>query len=88
MFHMIKNEPTIDLDALDALCPPTKRQVGGDHYTTLVIQPMEYSMCNKLNALQHTAIKYITRYPSKGTPIEDLFKARHCIDMLLEYAEE
>ncbi len=78
---MEKQEPTINLAALET-------QVGGDHYTKLGIQPMEYSMRNKLNALQHTAIKYITRYPDKGTAIEDLQKARHCIDMLLEYMEE
>ena len=59
-------------------------QVGGDHYTKLRIQPMTYSMANKLNALQHTALKYITRYPDKGTPLEDLAKARHCIDMMIE----
>tara|TARA_R100001377_G_scaffold39204_1_gene21878 strand:+ start:11 stop:358 length:348 start_codon:yes stop_codon:yes gene_type:complete len=59
-------------------------QVGGNHYTKLEIQPMAYSMANKLNALQHTALKYITRYPDKGTPLEDLAKARHCIDMMIE----
>ena len=59
-------------------------QVGGDHYTKLAIQPMTYSMANELNALQHTAIKYVTRYQNKGTPLQDLAKARHCIDMLVE----
>ena len=59
-------------------------QVGGDHYTKLKIQPMEYSMANELNALQHTAIKYVTRYQDKGTPLQDLAKAKHCIDMMIE----
>ena len=59
-------------------------QVGGDHYTKLEIQPMTYSMANGLNALQHTALKYITRYQDKGTPLQDLAKARHCIDMMVE----
>jgi len=59
-------------------------QVGGDHYTKLEIQPMTYSMANGLNALQHTALKYITRYQDKGTPMQDLAKARHCIDMMVE----
>jgi len=62
----------------------SETQVGGDHYTKLEIQPMTYSMANKLNALQHTALKYITRYPDKGTPLQDLAKARHCIDMMVE----
>lgn len=62
-------------------------QVGGDHYKKLAIQPMEYSMKNNLNACQHTIIKYVTRYKDKGG-IEDLKKARHTIDMLIEMESE
>jgi hypothetical protein len=58
-------------------------QVGGDHYKHMPIQPMEYSMKNNLNACQHTAIKYITRYRAKGGK-QDLLKAIHCIEMLIE----
>jgi len=58
-------------------------QVGGDHYKHMPIQPMEYSMKNNLNACQHTAIKYITRYGAKGGK-QDLLKAIHCIEMLIE----
>ncbi len=59
-------------------------QVGGNHYTKLAIQPMEYSMKNKLDPLQHTAIKYVTRFRDKNG-IEDLEKAIDCIKMLIEY---
>ncbi len=58
-------------------------QVGGDHYTKLAIQPMQYSMANKLDACQHTAIKYITRFRDKGG-IRDLKAAIHVIEMLIE----
>tara|TARA_R110000868_G_scaffold23245_3_gene94052 strand:+ start:2285 stop:2560 length:276 start_codon:yes stop_codon:yes gene_type:complete len=58
-------------------------QIGGDHYTALEIQPLEYSMRNNLNAGQHTAIKYITRYKSKGGKM-DLEKAIHTIQILIE----
>lgn len=58
-------------------------QVGGDHYKTLAIQPMEFSMANSLNACQHTAIKYITRFRSKGG-MQDLHKARHCVMLMGE----
>lgn len=64
---------------------PWNSQVGGDHYKKYAIQPMEYSMKNNLDPLQHTAIKYLTRFRDKGTPIEDLRKARHCIDLLIAY---
>lgn len=60
------------------------RQIGGGHYKSLAIQPMEYSMKNNLNACQHTAIKYITRYKDKGDPLENLQKAIHTIELLIE----
>ena len=62
----------------------TDTQIGGNHYTKLAIQPMRYSMENGLDALQHTVIKYVTRFRDKNG-IEDLEKAKHCIDMLIEY---
>ena len=62
-------------------------QVGGSHYKGMKIQPMRYSMANGLNACQHTAIKYITRYKEKGG-IEDLRKAIHCIELLIEFEQE
>lgn len=62
---------------------PFDTQIGGYHYTKLAIQPMQYSMKNNLNPLQHTIIKYITRYKDKNG-LDDLQKAKHCIDMLIE----
>lgn len=66
---------------------PLETQIGGDHYTKLAIQPMQYSMENKLDPLQHTIIKYVTRFRDKAG-IEDLEKAKHCIDMLIEFEKE
>ena len=59
-------------------------QVSGNHYKHLAIQPMEYSLANNLDAAQHTAIKYVTRFRNKGG-IEDLRKAIHTIEMLIEF---
>ena len=59
-------------------------QVGGDHYKSMPIQPMEYSMANKLDACQHTIVKYVTRFREKGGVL-DLQKAKHVIDMLIEF---
>lgn len=66
---------------------PLSTQIGGDHYTKLAIQPMQYSMKNGLDPLQHTIIKYVTRFRDKAG-IEDLEKAKHCIDMLIEFEKE
>ena len=65
-----------------------KEQVGGDHYSKLAIQPVTYINANGLTYLQGNVIKYITRFKSKGTPLQDLQKARHYIDMLIELEEK
>lgn len=62
-------------------------QEGGDHYKKLRIQPMEYSMANGLDACQHTVVKYVTRFRDKGG-VADLKKARHTIDMLIQFEEK
>lgn len=61
-------------------------QIGGIHYIHMAIQPMEYSMANKLDACQHTAIKYISRFRDKGG-LDDLKKAKHVIDMLIHFEQ-
>ena len=63
------------------------KQIGGSHYSRLKIDPYEYSMQNELNPLQMNAIKYVTRYNFKNG-IEDLKKAKHTIDRLIEYEEQ
>ncbi|PPC02500.1 DUF3310 domain-containing protein [Acinetobacter pittii] len=65
------------------------KQEGGDHYKKLAIQPMQYALANGLDAGQATIIKYVTRFKDKNG-LEDLKKARHTIDLLIEhyYPEE
>lgn len=62
-------------------------QIGGDHYKELSIQPIEYILANKLGFCEGNIIKYITRYKSKNG-LEDLKKAKHYIDMLIENYSE
>ena len=71
----------------DGSTRPLEVQVGGDHYKEMAIQPMEYSMANKLDACQHTIIKYVTRFRDKGG-IQDLEKAKHCIDLLIHFERQ
>lgn len=66
---------------------PMDVQIGGGHYKGMAIQPMEYSMKNGLDPCQHTIIKYVSRYRYKGG-IEDLEKAKHCIDMLIKFEQD
>ncbi len=65
---------------------PARGQVDGDHYKKLPIQPFAYSMANKLDPLQHTIIKYVTRFRDKGG-IKDLRKAIHCTELLIAWEE-
>lgn len=69
---------------IEALTPSALNvQVAGDHYRTLKIQPIEYIHANNIPFAEGSAIKYLTRWRSKGG-IKDLEKARHFIDLLIE----
>jgi hypothetical protein len=50
------------------------------------IQPIEYTMKNEMNPLQHTVIKYVSRYKNKNG-IEDLKKAIHSLELLIQFEE-
>lgn len=67
-------------------------QVGGDHYKTMGVQPwkaMEAWMTPEQFAgfLRGNAIKYLARCDVKGG-IDDVKKARHYIDKLIEVRGE
>jgi hypothetical protein len=59
-------------------------QIGGDHYKDLAIQPAYFCHVNNIPYLEATAIKYLCRWRKKNG-IEDLKKARHFIDLLIEF---
>lgn len=59
------------------------KQIGGAHYTKLKIQPAEYVHANNVPYLEGSVIYYVTRWRSKGG-LEDLKKARHTLDLLIE----
>ena len=58
-------------------------QVGGDHYKSLAIQPVEFIHRNGIGFIEGNVIKYVCRYRVKSG-IADLKKARHYLDMLIE----
>jgi len=67
------SKPTSQLDV----------QVGGDHYKSLPIQPIEYCQRNKLNYCESNVVKYVTRHRFKNGR-EDIEKAIHNLSILLE----
>lgn len=76
----LKPAPELVIEAKPAV---DTRQVGGNHYTTLDIQPWEIIERNNLGFFEGNALKYILRFRAKGG-VEDLEKARHYLDKLIE----
>lgn len=62
------------------------RQIGGDHYAKMKIEPIEFITANKLSFCQGNAIKYICRYQDKGKA-EDLDKAIHYCEIMKKELE-
>jgi hypothetical protein len=62
-----------------------ERQVGGDHYLKQPIQCWDYITANGIPFLEGCVIKYVSRWRGKGG-VEDLEKARHYLDKLIETA--
>lgn len=58
-------------------------QVGGGHYKDMAIQPIEYIHKNGIGFVEGAVIKYVSRWRKKNG-LEDLRKARHMIDLLIE----
>lgn len=58
-------------------------QIAGNHYKDFAIQPAEFLQKNKVPWMDANVIKYVMRHRSKNG-LEDLKKARHYLDMLIE----
>jgi hypothetical protein len=59
------------------------KQIGGDHYETMAIQPWEVIRRGDLDFWEGNVIKYVMRYRAKNG-LEDLEKARHYLDYLID----
>lgn len=59
------------------------KQVGGNHYKDLAIQPVEYIFKNNIGYFEGCVIKYVTRWKNKGG-LQDLEKAKHFLELLIE----
>lgn len=66
---------------------PTSDQVGGNHYKNLKIQPTEFIHANNIPFIEGCVIKYLVRHREKNG-LEDLKKAKHYIDLLIQFEYE
>ena len=63
---------------------PSTRQVGGDHYLKLKIQPFDFSLANGWDGASHTILKYVSRHHNveREEAIESLRKAYHIVEII------
>jgi hypothetical protein len=64
-----------------------EKQIGGDHYKTLKVQPIEFILANELGFCEGNIIKYTCRYKQKGG-VQDLKKVIHYAELLISQLEK
>jgi hypothetical protein len=62
-------------------------KVAGTHYKSKAVQPWDYIVANNLGYLEGNIVKYVSRWKDKGG-VDDLRKARHYLDKLIETQEK
>lgn len=62
-------------------------QVAGNHYKDMPIQPAEYIHANAMGYLEGNVVEYISRWRKKNG-MEDLYMAKHYIDLLIELEQK
>ena len=67
----------------DQTYDPLKSQVGGEHYKTAAIQPVDFIVKNNIPFREGNAIKYIFRHRQKNGA-QDIKKAIHYLQMVLK----
>lgn len=72
--------------AISGVPSALETQVGGDHYKGMKIQPVEFIVANNIPYREANAIKYLCRHKNKNG-LQDLKKAAHYVQMLIEEAE-
>lgn len=79
VFGVYKTAPLVAVN-------PWDNQVGGQHYKK-GIQPFEYAMANNLNSLEFSVVKYLRKKGDKAKRLEDLNKAKDCLEKLIWWEE-
>lgn len=80
----VKPNPPLTVGDLELV--PSATQVGGDHYVKRAIGPWDIWAEYGMNAFEGAILKYLLRWRDKGG-VEDLKKARHTLDKLIEVEE-
>lgn len=62
----------------------SEKQIGGDHYKKMKIQPTDYIIQNNLGFCEGNVVKYVSRHLDKGG-VEDIQKCIHYCELILKY---
>lgn len=64
------------------------RQVGGDHYKNMKIEPWDvvdtWPLEQRVGAYRYASLKYIMRLGSKDERVREAMKGEHCVEKLVE----
>lgn len=85
MSRMLGGDVTIERLPHVELTPgkePPRRQMGGDHYQAMGIQPREFAIRNRYDPDAFSILKYLSRHRRKAG-VEDVEKAKHFAEMRL-----
>jgi hypothetical protein len=72
-----------ELEEWNKMTTALDKQVGGNHYKDLSIQPIEYIHANAMGYMEGNVVKYISRWRKKNG-MADLEKAKHYIELLID----
>ena len=78
--------------ATNALRRANQTQVGGDHYKNMGVEPWDvvdtWPIEQRIGAYRAGALKYVMRMGTKDENVQELKKAGHYIEKLIEVLEE
>jgi hypothetical protein len=68
-----------------------EKQYGGDHYKKLGVEPWDvvgtWPQAQQVGFYRGNALKYLMRAGNKDDPLQEIQKARHYLDRLIEILE-
>ena len=67
-------------------------QIGGDHYKNMGVEPWDvvdtWPVEQRIGAYRHGALKYVMRMGSKDISVQEIQKAIHYLEKLVEVLKE
>lgn len=87
--QLMQGKPVEGAEVLDEGIQPASTnsaldvQVGGGHYKSMAIQPVQYIHANQIPFMEGSVIKYVSRHRAKNGAA-DIKKAIHFLNLILE----